>query len=429
MTIRVSVVAPVAAPYREPLFAALHVRPELALEVIYAAATQPSWDVPDDFFATEHAYPARHLRSTQIPRPGRTPVMFPRGLERALAAGRPDVIVASEFGPLAIRARLWAGRHGLPYLLLSECTPATNPHLPAAQLRWHRHFARHVDGAIVVSSAGQRRLRDFGVAPERITVALQSADLVPLRAALAAIHPPRPPAPAGAVPDPGAGAVPTPGAQAGATPSLRAGPSPALRVLCVARLVPDKNIALLARALAQARLDLGRPRVILEVVGEGFLRERLVRTVTELGLEAHFLGHLGPAELARAYSSADVFALPSRFEPFGVVVREAAAAGLPILTTTAVGAVGDIAVDGENAILVAPDDLSGTSVALTRLLGDPALRARMAAASRAIDARTDGGEADAFTSAVIAAATGDRSRPPQRSCVMHRPGMVRGRCA
>jgi glycosyltransferase involved in cell wall biosynthesis len=374
--LRITVVAPVAAPYREPLFEALDQRPDLTLEVVYADAGQPSWDVPGGFFATDHAYPATHLRSRQLPRPGRTPVMLPRGLEAALAASRPDVIIASEYGPLAIRARLWGGRHHVPHLLLTECTPHIDALLPAAQLRFHRQFARHVDGAITVSSAARRRLLGFGVAPERITVALQSADLAAIRAARAV-------------------------RDAGAAPGDDGRP---LRVLTAARLVPDKNVAGLARAMAQTAVDLAPQTVSLDIVGDGFLRDRLEATTTELGIDARFHGHRSGAELAELYAQADVFALLSGYEPFGVVLREAAAAGLAILSTDVVGAAGDVAIDGANAILVPPGDVSRAAVALRQIVGDLELRTRMAAESRHIDAATAGQGVAAFAEAAFAAA-------------------------
>jgi glycosyltransferase involved in cell wall biosynthesis len=365
--VRTTVVAPVAAPYREPLFAGLNARADLALTVIYADAGQPSWDVPEDFFATAHAYPAEHLRSRQLSRPGRTPVMLPRGLERALSASQPDVVVASEYGPAAIRTRLWAARHGVPYLILTECTPEIDAILPAAQLRWHRAFAQRADGAIAVSSAAARRLVAFDVPRERISVALQSADLDAIRAA---------------------------------APARDGAP---LRVLCVGRLVPDKHVEVLARAVCETALELGPGRVALDIVGDGFLRQRLTETVSELGIDATFHGHRSGAELAALYARADLFALLSGYEPFGVVIREAAAAGLAIITTPVVGAVGDVAIAGANAILVNPGDISETAVAISRVLTDARLRAQMSEQSRAIDAATAGREIDAFALAVLRA--------------------------
>lgn len=368
-------VAPVAAPYREPLFEALAARPNLDLHVIYADAGQPSWDVPGDFFATAHAYPATHLRSRQLPRAGRTPVMLPRGLERALTASAPEVIVASEYGPLAIRARLWGGRHHVPHLLLTECTSQIDALLSAPQLAWHRRFARGVDGAIAVSSAARARLLNFGVPDAAITVALQSADLAPIRAM---------------------------------APQRDVEP---LRVLTVARLVPDKNVGVLLEAVARAGADLAPVAIALDVVGDGFLREELEARAEELGLDAHFHGHRSAPELHALYARADVFALLSGYEPFGVVLREAAAAGLTLIASDAVGAVGDVAIAGANAIIVAPGDVAAAAAAISAVLGDGDLRSDMSEQSLAIDAATAGTEVDAVARAVatVAHAPGRRA--------------------
>jgi glycosyltransferase involved in cell wall biosynthesis len=106
------------------------------------------------------------------------------------------------------------------------------------------------------------------------------------------------------------------------------------------------------------------------------------------------------------YASADMYALVSTYEPFGVAIREAAAAGLPIVCSRTAGAAGDVAVEGRNAILVDPGDLAAVTDALGRLVSDPELRRRMGEESRAIDRETDGVEVGAFVRAVTAAARG-----------------------
>jgi glycosyltransferase involved in cell wall biosynthesis len=374
--VRVTVLMPVAAPYREGLFASVAADPRVSLRVVYLDAGQPSWDVPAGYFRTDHAYPATHLRSWQLPRRGRTPVMVPRGLRAALRTGEPEVVVASEYGPAAQFARLWAARRGVPHLLFTECTAAVEDHIGGLQRRLQHAFARRVDGAIAVSSAARRRLLDLGLPPDRVTVALQAAELAAIREA-------RRTGPGG---DGDGGA-----------------PGSALRVLSVARLVPDKNVALLLRAAAQAAAELPRP-VAVDLVGEGFLRPRLEAIAADLPLSVTFHGHRRGQELGALYAAADVFTLLSSYEAFGVVLREAAAAGLPIITTSVVGAAGDVARDRENAYLVRPGDLSAATVALTRVLGDPRRAAEMAAASAAIDREIAGGEAEAFVEAVLAAA-------------------------
>ncbi len=366
--LRCVIAPPAPAPYREPLFRALHDREDLDICVIYQSASQPSWDVTAEWFRTDHRYPARHLRSWQRGRPGRTPVVWPRGFESALRSADPDCVVVSEYGPASLRALAWCRRHGRAFVVFTECTPEIDVMLAPGQLRLHRWVARQADGAIAVSSAARERLLRFGVPAERIVVALQSADLEPVR-------------------------------------SLSAGPSShgngQLTVISVGRLVPDKNFALLIEAFARARLSPDRVR--LEIAGAGFLEPELRRLADRLGVPVRFHGHVRPDELPRLYVAADIYALVSTYEPFGVSLREAAAAGLPIICSRAAGAAGDVAIDNRNAVLIDPASVEDVSAALARLTCDDGLRAQMGAESRAIDAATDGRDVSAFASAVLAA--------------------------
>jgi glycosyltransferase involved in cell wall biosynthesis len=370
MGLRCAILPPTPVPYREPLFRALSERPELDICVIYQSAGQPSWDVSPDWFPTQHPYPAVHLRSRQRRRAGRTPVLWSRGLERALRAADPDCVVVSEYGPASLRALAWCRRHARAYVIFTECTPQIDSMLPGWQLALHRRLARHADGVIGASSAARERLRAFGVPDDRITVALQAADVERFRTAAAS-----------PAPHDGAGPV---------------------KVISAGRLVPDKNFATLIEAVA--RIASRPPGTELEIVGTGFLEDELKRLAAGRGVPVRFRGHVPPSEMPEVYASADVYALVSTYEPFGVAIREAAAAGLPIVCSRTAGAAGDVAVEGRNAMLVDPGDLPAVTDALGRLVSDPELRRRMAGESRAIDRETDGVEVEAFAEGMTAAA-------------------------
>ncbi len=77
---------------------------------------------------------------------------------------------------------------------------------------------------------------------------------------------------------------------------------------------------------------------------------------------------------------ADVFVLPSRVEPFGIVVLEALRAGTPVVVSDRGGA-GEI-VDAGQGLLVDPTDTSALAASISRLLGDPSLRERLAYSGR-----------------------------------------------
>jgi glycosyltransferase involved in cell wall biosynthesis len=361
MGLRCAIVPPTPVPYREPLFRALAERPELELRVIYQSAGQPSWDVAPDWFPIEHAYPAVHLRSRQRRRPGRTPVLVSRGLESALRRANPDCVVVWEYGLASLRTLTWCRFHRRAYLIFTECTPQIDSMLARWQLDLHRRLARHADALIAASSAARERLLAFGVPDERIHVALQAADVEPFRAWAASRH-------------------------------------EGFKVISAGRLVPDKNFGTLIEAFARTGAA-GE----LEILGTGFLRDELEQLARRLGVSVRFRGHVPPEAMPEAYAAADAYALISTYEPFGVALREAAAAGLPIVCSRTAGAAGDVAIEGRNALLVDPADVGAVAGALARLAADPGLRAHMGAESRAIDRETDGVEVDAFVRAVTAA--------------------------
>jgi glycosyltransferase involved in cell wall biosynthesis len=349
-------------PYREPLFRSLAERGRVDPHVIYLSANQPGWDQPAGWFPVSHDYPSEQLPAWQRSRRGRSPVTLPIGVARTLSAARPDCVVSWEYGPATMRALAWARRRRVPLLVFSELTPWSDASLSRPQRLVHRLLAPRADGFIVAGSQGVERLRALGVDPERVEVALQSADLSGLAAAA------RERGAAG----PGAG---------GAGP---AGREP-VRILAVGRLVPDKDLDLLIDAFAQAGFADGEAE--LEIRGGGPLEAELRAQAQRLGLPVRFAGVVAPGELGAVYAAADVLALVSSYEPFGVTLREGAAAGLPLIASRRAGAVGDIAVEDENALVIEPGERAQIAAALRRLVREPELRERLAAGSRAITER------------------------------------------
>jgi glycosyltransferase involved in cell wall biosynthesis len=122
------------------------------------------------------------------------------------------------------------------------------------------------------------------------------------------------------------------------------------------------------------------PEVRLAVVGDGPARVELEhlfgdgRTV--------FTGYLRGADLAGAYASADLFALPSANETFGNVVLEAMASGLPVVAAGAGGPL-DVIRHAETGLLFAPEDKGALVSAVGQVLSDAALASRLERAARA----------------------------------------------
>ncbi|MBP5856865.1 glycosyltransferase family 4 protein [Marivibrio halodurans] len=198
----------------------------------------------------------------------------------------------------------------------------------------------HARRVIVTSRFTARRLGDFGVEASRIHVV-------------------------------------EPGTEPVAAPRDRAaeGPGRPVTLFCAASLIPRKGHDILFRALA----DLEARGVVgwrLVCVGKTDLdpghAATLHRLLDDLGLsgKVEMRGEVAEDMLDRLYRSADLFVLPSHYEGFGMVVTEAIAHGLPVVTTTG-GALADTLPAGAG-IAVTPGAVGELRDAIGRLVDDPA---------------------------------------------------------
>jgi glycosyltransferase involved in cell wall biosynthesis len=158
-----------------------------------------------------------------------------------------------------------------------------------------------------------------------------------------------------------------------------AGKAGRLRVLCVGRLIPRKGVDLLVRAVHRAAER--EPGISLTLVGSGPEEDALRALAASLDVGVEFRGFVDQPGLAAEYADADVFAFPTRDDPFGLVVLEAAAAGMPVLASPFGGATPELVVDGTNGYVLDPTDIDAWADALVRMAREPDLRAQMGAAA------------------------------------------------
>ncbi|HEX3920090.1 MAG TPA: glycosyltransferase family 4 protein [Caulobacteraceae bacterium] len=154
-------------------------------------------------------------------------------------------------------------------------------------------------------------------------------------------------------------------------------------VLYSAKFQARKRPADLIRAAAA--LNAAEVRFHLAMVGSGELEGALRAQAAELGIaNISFPGFVNQSGMPAIYAAADVFVLPSENEPWGLAVNEAMCAGLPIVTSDAVGCAVDLVQDGVNGAIFPVADGKALAGALELMLRDSDLRRRMGAASSAI---------------------------------------------
>jgi glycosyltransferase involved in cell wall biosynthesis len=354
--VRVTVVAPEPTPYRAPVFDLLAARPEIDLTVVYSGRSLMwrSWQV-------ELGHEAVFLEGVRIPGARRlVHHEFPvtPGIFAALAHAQPDVAVVVGWSTFASQSSIvWCRARDVPYVL------EVDSHDEGPRAGWRRAVKRSVvprlvRGAASVLVAGtlvRRSLLAYGALPERIR-------LFPVTVDAAAF---------------GEQADRLRGRRDELRRGLGIGPDD-VALLSVARLSPEKGLDTLVRAAAAA----ADSRLVVMVAGEGPERLRLQELARSLDVRLLLLGEWPWERMVEVYASADVFCLLSLREPWGVVVNEAAACGLPLVLSDRVGAAADLLRDGENGRLVPAGDVSATAAALRHFASSTSARSAAGARSR-----------------------------------------------
>ncbi len=152
-------------------------------------------------------------------------------------------------------------------------------------------------------------------------------------------------------------------------------PKDAILLGTVGRLVPFKGQSVLLQSMA--RVVANHPNAYLIIIGDGPLRGGLEAQASGLGISDH-IKFFGFVEKPGHYMAAfDIFALPSIKEPFGIVILEAMALGLPVVATSG-GGVPDIIEDGVSGLLATPGDPESLADAIEKVLLDRSLRETLA---------------------------------------------------
>lgn len=235
----------------------------------------------------------------------------------------------------------WVALVHHPLALESGLTPAQQKHLFDSE----RRALAPIDPIIVTSASTGRALADYGVAPERIAVVMPGTD--------------RPPHPA----------VRTPGATG-------------LNLLCVATVTPRKGHAVLLQALAGLQGRAWHLHCIGSLQRDAACAAEAQTATEALGLSSRVTWHgeFDGERLSAHYAQADAFVLASYYEGYGMVLSEALANGLPVISCAA-GAIVDT-VPADAGVLVPPGDADALRAALARLMDDATHRAALAEGAR-----------------------------------------------
>jgi len=355
MTRKIVILTEIVAPYRIPVFNALSRRAGIDLHVIFLAETDNSlrhWRVyTDEIRFSYEVLPSWRWRA------GKRSLLLNRGLRSALAVARPETILCGGYSyPASWEALWWARRHGVGFVLWIE----SNEHdqrSGLASLEWlKRYFVRSCQAFVAPGKSSLAYLRTLGAdepcvftAPNAVDNNFFAAQAENTRAHAAVVR-----------------------------EKLKL---PARFILFVGRLVREKGVFDLLEAYA--KLDAGlRSEVGLVFAGDGVCRAELAQQAKLIGPgEVCFPGFAQREDLAGLYALAETLILPTHSDPWGLVVNEAMACGLPIIVSNVAGCSADLVEDGWNGYVVLPRDAEKLSKAIDSLLRQPDVRRQMSARS------------------------------------------------
>jgi glycosyltransferase involved in cell wall biosynthesis len=167
-------------------------------------------------------------------------------------------------------------------------------------------------------------------------------------------------------------------------PLARGSRRPPVQLLCVASLIPRKGHEMLVETLATIRDRGWRLTCVGSLERDRSTVQRVLARLREHDLvdRVTLAGDLDTAALAVEYDRADVFVLPTFHEGYGMVVAEALARGLPVISTPT-GGIPDLLSDGAG-LLVPPGDITALGAALSRVIDDSAVRSALADGARRV---------------------------------------------
>ena len=344
----VLILSNIPAPYRTALFSYMQSgTPQYRYQVLYTSHTEAdrAWKVSEEELKDTYFLDSKILRvkGGKVGGTATRYIHIPYGLSNMLNRLKPQVIIGGEYNLSAVRALLWAKRHGVPYINMTDGTLRSEAYIGRVQRLTRKIIIGKADAYLASGTRAKEKLLYWGAPEEKIAVAYLTVDVAPF---VKLARQPREDT-----------------------------------ILYVGRISREKGLDLLVEALAAMENKTARLRVVgNDVDGQQAEIQALAHRLGVSG-RIDYLGYREGEALLSEYAKARVLAVPSRSDCFGLILVEAGCAGLPVSASIYADGACDVITPGENGLMADPEKPEEFAAALDTLLRAPevpqALRAAL----------------------------------------------------
>lgn len=320
---KVVLITNIPNPYRIPLFNTLNSflkKDGIYLKVIFGAAgySRRLFTISKD----EMQFDYTTLTETPTTRgnDGEKTIFLYQGLGSELRNEKPDLIIVSGFSPATVKVLLHKLTRGTPFLIWNGSTEKPGKRVSTMTLLRQKLLCRLADGFVSYGTMAARYLQKLGADRKRIVVATNTVDTTFFREETQRLR--------------------------------KTDRDPVTIFLVIGYLVPRKEMGDLMETLRLVAMK--RKDFRVDILGEGIGRSEMENFVNQHHLESivKFHGFVQKQDLPARLAQSSALLFQTGYDIWGLVVNEAMAAGVPVLSSPNAGATSDLIRDGENGFVV-----------------------------------------------------------------------------
>jgi glycosyltransferase involved in cell wall biosynthesis len=257
-------------------------------------------------------------------------IYLPVKIVSELSKLRADVFIISGFSLSSLLISMAARLQGIPFVIWSGAVMTEQGTGSAVRKIIRSHLTRNAKAFVAYGNLSKQYLMSFGAGGETVKKATNTVDISFYMNETEKIR-----------------------KKSSRPEAFEAG---YLHFLCVSRFIGRKGVPCLLKALALLRPEAGKYK--LHLVGDGPEKEDYIKLSERLGLKekVHFWGFQQEKSLPDFYAGSQVFIFPTLYDPWGLVLNEAMAAGLLVIASLRAGATYDLVDHGKNGFVIDPEN-------------------------------------------------------------------------